>query len=195
MRILQINATINSGSTGRIARDISHSLSENGHKSYIAFGRGQKSKKVEELKIGRTYDFILHYLNTRLFDRHGLGSKLATKSFIEKITKLDFDLIHLHNLHGYYINIEILFNYLKESNKPVVWTLHDCWAYTGHCAYYDLVNCQKWRTQCFRCPNKYAYPASILFDNSRKNYQKKKSYLTKLINYISLHLQDGWQSK
>ena len=90
----------------------------------------------------------------------------------------DPDIIHLHNIHGYYINIKVLFDYLKKSGKPVIWTLHDCWSFTGHCAYFDYAGCNKWTTGCHNCPEKSSYPASIFFDNSRVNYQMKKEIFT-----------------
>ena len=111
---------------------------------------------------------------TRVFDNAGFGSREATIKFIDFIKEFAPDIIHLHNLHGYYINVEILFEFLKEYNKPVVWTLHDCWAFTGHCAHFDLYKCYKWQNECGECPQKKEYPASFLFDNSRNNYIRKK---------------------
>ena len=106
-------------------------------------------------------------------DKHGNGSLWATKSFIKKIDTLKPDIIHIHNLHGYYINYDVLFDFLKRRNIPVIWTLHDCWSFTGHCAYFDLIQCEKWKTRCFNCDNKKEYPYA-LFDNSNHNYVQKK---------------------
>lgn len=110
----------------------------------------------------------------------GFGSRRATLRFIDWIREYAPDVIHLHNLHGYYINIGVLFNYLQETDKPVVWTLHDCWAFTGHCTHFDYVGCSKWKTGCFECPEKHSYPASIMLDNSRSNYENKKHLFTSL---------------
>lgn len=92
----------------------------------------------------------------------------------------DPDVIHLHNLHGYYINIEILFDALKQMEKPVVWTLHDCWAFTGHCAYFEYQGCDRWKRGCEECPQKHNYPASYLLDQSKRNYQQKKTSICQL---------------
>ena len=90
------------------------------------------------------------------------------------------DIIHLHNIHGYYINIEILFDYLKSSKKPVIWTLHDCWSFTGHCAHVDYIRCDRWKSSCYSCPQKNQYPKSILLDKSKENYILKKNIFSSL---------------
>jgi glycosyltransferase involved in cell wall biosynthesis len=174
MKVLQINTTANSASHGRIAEGIGVTLLEKGHESYIAYGRSENPSRSNLIKIGNRYDQGLHLLKTRLLDMHGFGSRKATGSFIDSIKNIDPDIIHLHNLHGYYINLEILFEYLKEYQKPVIWTLHDCWAFTGHCCFFDAVDCRKWQKECFRCPRKNAYPKSWIADNSRRNFHRKK---------------------
>jgi glycosyltransferase involved in cell wall biosynthesis len=143
MKVLQINSVCGRGSTGRIVLDIHNALSTNGYKSYVAYGREKTKNCSNAIRIGRKIDIYTHVLKTRFFDKHGFGSKQATKDFIKKIEELDPDIIHLHNIHGYYINIKILFDYLKEANKKVIWTLHDCWAFTGHCAHFEYVGCNK----------------------------------------------------
>ena len=149
MKVLQINTVVNSGSTGRIAEDIGKLLISQGHESYIAFGRGNRPSTSSLIRIGNLGDIRSHIIKTRLFDRHGLGSENATKKLVEEIKRINPDVIHLHNLHGYYLNVEVLFNYLKTSQIPVVWTLHDCWPFTGHCTYFDYVNCFRWQTGCY----------------------------------------------
>src|ERR1035437_11027795 len=126
MKILQINTIVNSGSTGRIAEDISKLLISQGHENYIAVGRGNRQSTSTLIRIGNFWDIRWHGMKTRLFDRHGFGSKWVTKRLIQEIARIKPDVIHLHNLHGYYLNMEILFNYLKTSQISVVWTLHDC---------------------------------------------------------------------
>jgi putative colanic acid biosynthesis glycosyltransferase len=182
LKVLQINTVCGTGSTGRIATDIHNILLEQGHESYIAYGRGESVNCNTAIKIGSKTDLYVHGAMTRIFDNHGFASKKATKEFIKEVEELNPDIIHLHNIHGYYINVEILFNYLKKSNKPVVWTLHDCWAFTGHCAYFDYVGCDKWKTACYKCPQKKNYPASIFIDNSKQNYLKKKELFTGIKN-------------
>ena len=178
MRVLQINSVCGIGSTGRIATDIHKILIKQGHESYIAYGRDLPKNCDNVIKIGSKIDNYTHVAKTRILDKHGFGSKRATIEFINKVKEINPDIIHLHNIHGYYINIEILFNYLKEANKPVIWTLHDCWSFTGHCTYFDYVNCEKWKMGCNNCPEKNAYPSSLFLDNSRNNYERKKDIFT-----------------
>lgn len=184
MKILQINSVCGVGSTGRIATDLYKVLEEQGHECKIAYGRGNAPEGIDSIKIGSNLDNYFHVFKTRVFDKHGFGSVNATKKFIEEVKEYDPDIIHLHNIHGYYINIEILFNYLKEANKPVVWTLHDCWAFTGHCAYFDYVGCDKWKSGCDKCPQKQGYPTSNIIDNSKFNYEKKRELFTSIKNMI-----------
>jgi glycosyltransferase involved in cell wall biosynthesis len=181
-KLLQINTVVNSGSTGRIAEEIGHTAIGAGWKSYIAYGRNDRPSQSELIKIGNGRDIKMHGIQTRLFDRHGLGSKSATKELIGKIKEISPDIIHLHNIHGYYINIEILFKYLRNTNIPVVWTFHDCWPITGHCANFTFVGCEKWKTQCNNCPQKKNYPSSWVVDRSEKNYNLKKELFTSLPN-------------
>lgn len=180
--LLQINTVVNSGSTGRIVEEIGLLAIAYGWKSYIAFGRNDRPSQSTLIKIGTDWDIKLHGLQTRLFDQHGLGSVAATKRLIEQIKAIKPDIIHLHNLHGYYLNIEILFNYLATLTIPIVWTLHDCWPFTGHCSHFDYIGCEKWKTQCYKCPQKSEYPASFGFDRSKKNYDLKKQLFTSVKN-------------
>lgn len=173
MIVLQINSVCGIGSTGRIATDLSSILINYGHDSVIAYGRGDAKSSDKTIRIGSNLDNYWHVFTTRLFDRHGLSSYNATKKFIKEIHRLNPDVIHLHNIHGYYLNIELLFNYLKESKKKVIWTLHDCWAFTGHCAYFDFIACDKWKVGCNKCPLTSEYPKSFL-DRSDENYSIKK---------------------
>ncbi|WFB91441.1 glycosyltransferase [Streptococcus parasuis] len=182
MKVLQINSVCGIGSTGRIATDIHNILIDQGHESYIAYGRDLPKNCDNAIRIGTKIDNYTHVLKTRLLDKHGFGSKQATIEFIDKVKKLNPDIIHLHNIHGYYINIEILFDYIKEAKKPVVWTLHDCWSFTGHCSHFDYIGCEKWKTGCFDCPQKHEYPKSLFFDNSNWNYSKKKEVFTGVDN-------------
>ena len=180
--ILQINVSGNRGSTGTIAEAIGILALERDWESYIAYGRFLRSSKSKLIPIGSKLSIFLHGLQTRLFDRHGLGSVFATKKLIKQIKSLQPNVIHLHNIHGYYINVKILFDFLKTANIPVVWTLHDCWSFTGHCAHFDFIRCQKWKTFCEHCPQKKEYPSSLLFDRSKKNFLQKKLLFTSVKN-------------
>lgn len=184
MKLLQINVTANSGSTGRIAEDIGLLAMNNGSESYIAYGRTNNNSKNKVIRIGNDFDIKLHGLLTRVFDNHSFGysSKKATKEFIKEIDKIRPDIIHLHNIHGYYINSKVLFEYLSKLNVPIVWTFHDCWSFTGHCAHFDYIGCVKWKTGCYACPLKKSYPASYVFDRSKKNYIEKKKLFNSVKN-------------
>lgn len=178
MKILQINSTCGIGSTGRISVDINNMLQERNHESYIAYGRGVAKECNTSIKIGTKYDNYLHVAITRIFDKHGYGSYNATRKFIKKVNKIDPDIIHLHNIHGYYINIGVLFKYIIESSKPVIWTLHDCWPLTGHCTHFDFIDCNRWKNGCGKCPQKQMYPSTIYVDNSAQNIKRKKDLFT-----------------
>lgn len=191
MRVLQINSVCGIGSTGRIATDIHNMLIKQGHESYIAYGRDLPINCDNAIRIGTKLDNYGHVAMTRILDKHGFGSKKATIEFIEKIKNLDPDVIHLHNIHGYYINIEVLFDYLKVANKPVVWTLHDCWSFTGHCSHFDYIGCKKWKSACFDCVQMKEYPKSIIFDKSGWNYEKKKKIFTGVKN-LTIVTPSNW---
>ncbi len=178
MKLLQINSVCGNGSTGRIATDIHKMMQTLGHESYIAYGRGKPRNCQNTIKIGTAVDLYNHVFITRVFDRHGFASRRATKRLVKQIKVLNPDIIHLHNIHGYYLNIEIFFNYLKESGKKIIWTLHDCWSMTGHCSYFDFIGCEKWKTQCQNCPQKKEYPKSVCFDGSKINHIKKLKNFT-----------------
>lgn len=186
MRILFINAYCGRGSTGRICTDLADMLTERGHECKIAYGRMQADKKFEKygVRIENDLGVRIHGVLSRIFDNTGFYSTIATKKFIKWVKEYNPDVINLHNLHGYYINIKLLFDYLRESGKPVVWTLHDCWSFTGHCAYFCSVNCKKWHQGCQHCSKKKEYPASLFFDNSKNNYKRKKQLITQLDNLI-----------
>lgn len=179
--VFQISSEVNSGSVGRIAEQIGEQVLEQGWKSYIAFGRDHQPSSSETIRIGSKFDLIAHGLLTRITDNHGKGSKKATTDLIEKIKQIKPDIIQLQHLHGYYINIKLLFDFLSEAKIPVVWTFHDCWSFTGHCAYYEFVDCQKWKTQCEKCPQTHEYPKALA-DNSYKNYLLKKQIFNSVMN-------------
>lgn len=182
MKLLQINSTLGVGSTGRIVEDLGAFVVANVGESIVAFGRSARKSKSKTLKIGSKLDQLNHLVQTRAFDTHGFHSKRATAKLLNQILEINPDVIHLHNLHGYYLNVELLFDFLKRYGKPVVWTLHDCWAFTGHCCYYERVGCDKWKTQCHTCPLSFLYPESIGLDNSKNNFIRKKASFQGLDN-------------
>lgn len=179
MKYLFINSVAGFGSTGRIAAETCRELMKEGHECVLAFGREKANcDDVPTVQIGTPMDYRLHGIRSRLLDDHGFGSKAATEKFLQWVKEYAPDVIWLHNVHGYYIHIGLLFDYLKTCGKKIFWTLHDCWSFTGHCAYFDFARCEKWKSGCHNCPQRGSYPASLLFDNSRGNYEKKKALFT-----------------
>ncbi len=177
-KLLLFNSTRNFGSTGRIAESIGIMANNSGFDAYIVHGpRCINPSALKYICVETYFGEKLHGIETRLFDAHGLGSVYATHKLIRKIRRIKPDIIHIHNIHGYYINYIILFSFLKEYNAPVVWTLHDCWSFTGHCSHFDLIGCDKWKTECGKCPQKNEYPKSYT-DFSRRNYKLKKKAFT-----------------
>lgn len=195
MRVLFINAVCGTGSTGKICVDLAKKYKSKGHEVKIAYGRHayitEESKKYA-VRIGNDFDVKLHALQTRIFDNHGFASKKATKKFLKWADEYKPDLLWLHNLHGYYINIEMLFQWIKKhSNMQIKWTLHDCWAFTGHCAYFTAIACGKWKKHCLDCPQKKQYPASMFIDNSYKNFEIKKQLFTGIKN-LEIIVPSNW---
>lgn len=179
-KLVQINVVCN-GSTGRIMEQIQKAAEEHGYEAYSFYGRGKPSND-KCFKIGNKFDVLWNVFLTRVFDKHGYGSKRATKKLVKEIKKIDPDVIQLHNLHGYYLNLDILFEYLKTCNKKIFWTLHDCWAFTGHCSYFTYPECEQWKTGCKNCIRRKDYPTSLVLDNSEKNFKQKKELFTGIKN-------------
>lgn len=177
-KILQINVLNETGSTGRIMQNISSVLEESGRYRVItAYGYGS-SKFDNSIKIGNKIDYIIHNLGSKIFCAQGLFSRWATHRFIKQIKKENIDLIHFHNIHGNYLNYPLLFKWIKENDIPVIWTLHDCWSFTGKCTYFDLCKCEQWKTGCKKCPILKEYPSSYFLDRVRQDYKnKQKAFL------------------
>ncbi|MCE5344313.1 MAG: glycosyltransferase [Eubacteriales bacterium] len=174
MRVAHINVT--SGlSTGRVATGIGEVLEDLGHKALLCYSRGYPPENIPGFRIGNTVDMWLHALGARLWDRAGFFSRGATRRLVRQLRLYKPDIVHLHNLHGYYLDIRTLFGYLAEAGVPVVWTLHDCWAFTGHCAYYTIAECDRFTLGCGHCPQLSAYPAALWVDQSTRNWQQKRA--------------------
>lgn len=195
MKVLFINSVCGIGSTGRICAQQAQALAAEGHEVKIAYGRSDTVPEEYEsfaVRIGNAWDRRLHGLKTRLFDGHGFGSKRATRHFLAWAEAYAPDVLWLHNIHGYYINIEMLFDWIKSRhNMQVRWTLHDCWAFTGHCAHFTFCGCEKWRRGCEKCPQRGIYPASVLLDGSRRNYARKKAAFTG-VNPMTIITPSQW---
>lgn len=184
MKILMINSVCGIRSTGRICTDIADEMTKQGHQVKIAYGRESVPEKYQKyaVRIGSDLNVKIDALTTRLFDDAGFNSITATRKFLNWVNEYDPDVIHLHNLHGYYINVPMLFEYLSKSNKKVIWTLHDCWAFTGHCAYFTYAKCMRWKTGCHDCPQKTDYPSTFLMDRSELNWKQKRRMFTSIKN-------------
>lgn len=174
MKVVQIN-TVATGSTGSIMKCLYEYLLKTNNECYCFYGRGITVNYKNYFKFGTNFETYIHVLLTRIFDLHGHGSYFATKKLIKKIIKINPDVIQLHNLHGHYLNYKVLFKYLKNDyTGKIVWTLHDCIPFTGHCSHFVNANCFKWKSLCYNCPQKKIYPASYIFDNSKYQYKFKK---------------------
>lgn len=190
MKVLQISIEVNNNSVGRIAEQIGEEVLANNGQSYITYARSYNPSSSVVIKIGSKIDLYYHALCTRIFDTHCLHSKKATKKLIETIDQIKPDIVHLHHIHGYFLNMEILFKYLRKYQYPVVWTFHDCWSFTGHCAYFDSINCMKWKNQCYDCELKKTYPASYFLDRSTQNFNLKKELFTSINNITIVPVSD-----
>ncbi len=192
MKYLIINTVCGIRSTGRICADIADSLVSRGETVRVAYGREGIPARCKDyaVRIGSDLDVKRHALSGRLFDGAGFGSRSATARFVEWVKSYDPDVIHLHNLHGYYINVEILFDYLKKCGKKLVWTLHDCWSFTGHCPYFEYVGCDRWLDGCGDCPQSMEYPSSLV-DRSSRNFRRKLSAFTDVPN-LTLVTPSSW---
>jgi putative colanic acid biosynthesis glycosyltransferase len=177
---LEITIEANTGSTGRASEALCDALASEGWNCIIAYGRTNHQSKHKTYKIGHRLDQLWHGAISRLFDAHGMGSQLATRRLIKFIKASQPSVIHLRNIHGYYIHYPTLFKYLATVKIPVLWTLHDAWSFTGHCSHFAAVGCDKWKTGCGGCPQVIEYPKSIWFDRSSQNYAFKKQYFTQV---------------
>lgn len=179
MKVVEINA-VPYGSTMKIVLGV-YSLGKSQNIDFL-LGTGYSYHPLSDLpscyncfskKVGKIFHILFSYLT----GMEGGFSHFATRRFLQRIKTFKPDIIHLHNLHGSYINIPMLFKFAKKNHVRIVWTLHDCWAFTGHCPYFTMVDCDKWKTGCYKCPQYREYPWS-LFDNSKKMYRMKRKWFT-----------------
>ena len=183
MKIVSINSLPN-GSTGKIINEIADMAEKNGFDTYCFWGSWYseiKEKAEKRSRFGSSIENKISGAFSILTGLQNFGSIIGTISLINKINKIDPDIIHLHNLHLWTINIPLLFKYIKKHNIKTVWTLHDCWSFTGHCPHFDMIGCEKWKTGCYDCPQYKEYPKSI-FDNSKFMYRLKKELFTSVKN-------------
>lgn len=187
MKVLQINQVYKYGSTGRIVNDLKMAAAQESIEMYVAYGYPTAINIVgneENVLCLQPKPLVrkLNILRTRLFDHHGFYNEAETRKLIKWMNEIKPDIIHLHNIHSHYVNIKMLFEYIKCGRIPVIWTLHDCWPFTGHCAYFDYAHCNKWKFGCHTCPSLREYPSTWFFDRSSRNYKDKKNIFTGVEN-------------
>ncbi len=176
-RLLQINVCSNVLSTGKICEDIAKVSQNAGWDTYIVYNSNGKPSVSNEIPIGSKANKFFHYLQYRLFDNEGLNSQKQTKYLLRRIEEIMPDIIHLHNIHDHWLNYPLLFNYIADRNIPVVWTQHDCWAFTGGCMYFDFSNCERWKNGCVGCPERRGL---LVKNRARKNFELKKLLIEKI---------------
>jgi putative colanic acid biosynthesis glycosyltransferase len=187
-KLLQINIVSNMLSTGKICEDIAKVATSNGWECFIAYGRWAKPGISISKRVGGQFDMYEHFIEHKLFDNEGLASRSATRKLISWIEQVNPDLIQIHNIHDHYLNYSILFKYFSILDKPIVWVQHDCWSFTGGCAYFDLYKCKKWMAGCVGvCPNKRA-----LFRNRSEIHYKLKKLLTDNIKNLVFVSVSEW---
>ena len=189
LRVAYINSVAGFGSTGRIVDQLS---SMDGIEGMIFYGRKADMAKNPAYRFTKAPGNAKHILMTFLNDRHGFYNSAETRNLNRQISEFHPDLIHLHNLHGYYLDIATLFPYLKQTGVPVIWTLHDCWSFTGHCAHYESIPCEKWKTLCQDCPALLRYPPTWSGKSVTKNYLQKKQIFNSLGSQLTIVTPSNW---
>jgi glycosyltransferase involved in cell wall biosynthesis len=191
MKIMQINAVANIGSTGRTTIELADVLKEQGHNYYIVYSEKRQNSTDENLyQMVPNFGKKMHAFLSRLFGLQGYFSTFSTLKLLRHISSIKPDVITLRNLHGNYINIPILLNYIANNNIPTVVVLHDCFFYTGRCMHYSASNCSKWQTGCFHCPRLKKDNVSWFFDRSKKMYKDKKYAFSKIKNLAVIGVSD-----
>ena len=191
MKVLQINTRYyNGGSTGRITFDLKKVMEADGIESYVAFGFGYDPKDNEKnsvYRIDSDRELFVSKLWTKATGHHGFNNKRETKRLLAWIDEIKPDIIHMHNIHNHYVNVRMLLEYISEKHIPCVLTMHDCWTFTGHCAYFDYSGCNKWIMGCSKCPSLRDYPKTFsLIDPSKWNYEHKRELFKPLdITFVS----------
>ena len=177
MKVVQINSTCEKGSTGKICVGISELLTKNGIDNYILYSVGAtdypKSIKYSNYKYIKLQAFKSHF-----FGNYGFNSGQSTSKVLAILERIKPDIVHLHNIHTHDCNLNILLSYFKKNHTKLIWTFHDCWAFTAYCPHFMMVGCDKWKTGCFDCPQIRKF--SWIFDRSRELYNIKKDLLSGL---------------
>lgn len=189
MKVAFINSVAGFGSTGRLVSTLSMMDEVDGK---VYYGRKKDSSNAISMRFTGDIGNVTHAIGTYFFDDHGFHNAMETKRMLKDLDEFNPDIVHLHNLHGYYVHVGVLFDYLKRKNKKVIWTLHDCWSFTGHCAHYDGIGCDKWKSKCYDCPITNEYPFSWNKHNVTKNYERKKEAFTSIKDNLTIVTPSYW---
>ncbi len=195
MKIIYIN-TCSTGSTGNFAIRLGKFVEQAGNLSYLCVPNGRHNKRKYDgnrIWIGGRISEDSHLILSRLTGLNGCFSLMSTYRFLKKVKQINPDIIHLNNLHNSYINLPLLFKFIKKNDIPVVWTLHDCWSFTGQCPHFTIAKCEKWRDGCFACPQYRKYPQSYI-DMTKTMYKKKKQWFTGVDN-LTIVTPSRWLSE
>ncbi len=189
MKVAFINSVAGFGSTGRLVSTLSMMDGVDGK---VYYGRKKDSSNAISMRFTGDIGNVTHAIGTYFFDDHGFHNAMETKRMLKDLDEFNPDIVHLHNLHGYYVHVGVLFDYLKRKNKKVIWTLHDCWSFTGHCAHYDGIGCDKWKDKCYDCPITNEYPFSWNKHNVTKNFERKKEVFTSIKDNLTIVTPSYW---
>lgn len=180
MKIALIDVNYKNSSTGKIVYDLKNYLDSKNVETHIYYGRGKKARATNVYKFGIDIETLFHAFMTRLTGLTGYFSFFSTRRLLRKLKKDSPDLVHIHELHAYFINFEPVIKYLKKKRIPIVWTFHCEFMYTGKCAL--TYECEKWKTQCEKCPRIRNYPKSNTFDFTKFMHKRKKKLLKDIEN-------------
>lgn len=195
MNIVEIN-TCNFGSTGKIMLQIAQTAEHRGHNVWVVYHNRPINRQKDiknSILIGNKLAYYLHTKLSLYTGLNGCGSLISTLKLLQKIKKLKPDLLQLHNLHNCYINLPLLFSFIKKNKIPVVWTLHDCWAFTGQCAHFDMIKCDKWKSGCHNCTQTHLYPSSYV-DRTKLMWKLKKKWFCGVEN-MTLVTPSEWMAE
>lgn len=193
-KIVHISGAINFGAPGRIVEQIGLLSQRNGYECLVAHStRNENPSQLRHYAMTTRWQEVVHALGAKFLDLHGLLSTAQTIALVERIKDYQPDIIHLHNIHGYFCNFKVLFEYLDSVDTPVVWTMHDCWPFTGRCFHFIGVDCDKWKTGCYDCKAEPGYTVSKYYDRSKELYALKKRLFSSVKNLTLVPVSD-WQA-
>ena len=176
MKVVEINTGFR-GSTGNIMRNIAETVSANNEVIYTFSETKKDTPPAGHSYFGSYGENMLHRFVSVFSGISGKGSKVGTRQLLQQLDRIQPDILHLHNLHGWYINLPMLFEYIKHNHIKTVWTLHDCWSFTGQCSHFTMEKCEKWKTGCYSCPRYRLYPYTFV-DRTKTMWKLKKQWFS-----------------